>query len=186
MPPQGRTICVSPTQNPNFSGCPSNNPTDHLATNDFQSVLDMAQANTRILFRRGETWTLNSSSLSNRTGPIQLGAFPNPYQRGGTRVFLNSIGGDWAPFISFGNSQNIYVSGFHATGPWSATYSTAPWLSCKWKYKRTPRRSLRGANQRRVFLLWKYDGLCTFSKHRSLLTRLRRLCHELPATNLLQ
>ncbi len=65
------TICISQTAD--FSGAPAG--CQQIQTVDISTVNSYIQPETRILFRRGETWSMPQSLVINVAGPGLIGAF---------------------------------------------------------------------------------------------------------------
>ncbi len=66
-----RTICVSDTDD--FDGAPMD--ARWISTSDLRNVARLAVPGTRILFRRGGTWTTEGLDWPNGAGPVTIGAF---------------------------------------------------------------------------------------------------------------
>ena len=94
------TTCITSTDNNDFTGCPSG--ANHVTTSNLTTITSYAGAGRRILFRRGSSWNLSSStSFPSNSGPVSIGAYgtcTNPDAQG---LCSN------APTINISNSSNF-------------------------------------------------------------------------------
>jgi hypothetical protein len=75
------TTCVNQSSDSDFTGCP--NGANHVSTDDLATITEHADAGERILFKRGNSWTIADLDFADNNGPVSIGAYgtcssPNP------------------------------------------------------------------------------------------------------------
>jgi hypothetical protein len=69
-----KTTCVNVSGDSNFTGAPTGS--RHISTNDIPTITQYATAGSRVLFKRGSSWTVSSNlNWPNNTGPVTIGAY---------------------------------------------------------------------------------------------------------------
>ena len=94
------TVCVGATKPPvaGAGGCPAHART--VTESSFPAAVnDYAVTDTRVLFKRGDTFTATSSALINRTGPGIVGAFGT-----GAAPVVQTAGSSFDPFLVLSSS----------------------------------------------------------------------------------
>ena len=94
-----KTTCVNPENDNDFSQAPAGS--RHISTNNLSEITQYATEGSRILFKRGASWTINTNlDWQSHDGPVTIGAYgtgANPDKFG---IFEN------APQITI-NSENF-------------------------------------------------------------------------------
>lgn len=68
------TTCVNPSGDSDFTGAPADS--RHVSTNDLTTITEYATAGSRILFKRGCSWTVSSDlAWPDNGGPVTIGAY---------------------------------------------------------------------------------------------------------------
>ncbi|MCP4132876.1 MAG: PKD domain-containing protein [bacterium] len=109
------TICVNTACDSDFTGAPGGART--IRTNDLSSITSYAAAGSRILFKRGSSWTVSSDlSWPHNAGPVTMGAYgtgTNPDALGNydNAPLITVTGG--SRFCDINNKQNWRIVDLH-------------------------------------------------------------------------
>lgn len=83
-----KTTCVSDKANNDFTGCPAN--ARKVATDNLGDITRHVKAGTRILFRRGSSWTTAGISFPPNAGPVTIGAYGSGKGRDASGIYTNA------------------------------------------------------------------------------------------------
>nr|HPL18813.1 PKD domain-containing protein [Spirochaetota bacterium] len=83
-----KTTCVSDKANHDFTGCPAG--ARNVATDDLNDIPRYVKAGTRILFRRGSSWTTEGISFPPNAGPVTIGAYGTGTGRDSSGIYNNA------------------------------------------------------------------------------------------------
>lgn len=107
------TTCINNAGDTDFTGAPNGART--VSTNDLSGITQYATAGSRILFKRGSSWTTGGLSFPNNAGPVTLASY-------GTNGTMNALGiYDNAPlitvtggsFCNLNNKQDWRITDLH-------------------------------------------------------------------------
>ncbi len=107
------TICVSDLNNNDFTGSPAG--AVQIATDNLDEVMPYIKAGTRILFRRGSSWTTGGLSFPDNEGPVTIGAYGSGTEKNASGIYSNAplitvTGGN---FCNLDNKQDWRITDLH-------------------------------------------------------------------------
>ncbi len=107
------TTCVSDATSSDFTGCPAG--ARQLATDDLTTVVASVTAGSRLLFRRGSTWTTGALAFPNSAGPVTVGAYGASTGTSSQGIHANAprfvVSG--GPFLTIDRKQDWRVMDLH-------------------------------------------------------------------------
>ncbi|MBX7145638.1 MAG: hypothetical protein K1X79_14395 [Oligoflexia bacterium] len=127
MPPLGQTYCFSTTSAPDFSACPTQDPSKHIVTNNIASAISTyGGARRRLLLHSGDTWYENTITVP-QAGPQSIGAYPNSTSNVGPAPRIISNGVTWQNIITADNTNDLRIAGLEIVGNFTGA-ATDPYL----------------------------------------------------------
>jgi len=141
-----KTICVSDATSNDFTGAPAGS--RHIATNDLRTIAPLAAAGTRILFRRGSTWSSVPDIQylwPNNAGPVTIGAYGAGVGADAYGIYSNNPViqlASGATFFAIDSKQDwramdlTFTSDSQAYGAVSGTSDFQKWLFLRLKISR--------------------------------------------------
>lgn len=123
--PSKNTICINSATSTDFSGCPSGSV--QISTDNLSELSNHLKSGRRILFKRGDNWTLNSQLVpSTKAALIQIGAYGNCIQSGELDLCQNAptiIINDG--FLNVNQTHEVKITNLHFDGSNGATRGVA-------------------------------------------------------------
>jgi hypothetical protein len=84
-----QTTCVNVPGDSDFTGAPTGS--RHVSTNDLSTITQYATAGSRVLFKRGSSWTVASTlSWPGNAGPVTIGAYGNGSNPDALGIYSNN------------------------------------------------------------------------------------------------
>ncbi len=108
-----KTTCVSDKANNDFKGCPAG--ARNVATDNLNDITRYVKPGTRILFRRGSSWSTAGISFPPNAGPVTIGAYGAGKGPDSSGVYTNAplITVRGGSFCKLDNIQDWRITNLH-------------------------------------------------------------------------